>query len=150
MNKLVVLTDLGTFKAFRQERDLVPSTPRLQVLDSYENVEGDDRIGRRLSDQAGNFQKNGAQSFAALTDGETGERHNGWFENEKRSVPKIADKISELLANGEFDSCSFAASNESNRQIVVSLAPAVRRTIEKNLHCNLVNAPNDEVLEQFK
>jgi hypothetical protein len=150
MNKLVVLTDLGTFKAFRLEEDRASSKPRLQAVDAYENVDGDDRIGRRLSDQAGQFQKGGGHGTAAVHDGENGERHNIWLENEKRSVKKIADTMSKLLADGEFESCYFAASDEINRQIVDRLSPDARRKIEKNLHCNLVNAPNDQVLEQFK
>ena len=46
MNKLVVLTELGTFKAFRLEEGRVSSTPRLEPVDSYEKVNGDDQIGR--------------------------------------------------------------------------------------------------------
>ena len=63
MNKLVVLTDLGTFKAYRLEENRASSSPRLQPVDSYETTLGDDRIGRRLSDQAGNFQKSGAMGM---------------------------------------------------------------------------------------
>lgn len=149
MNKLVVLTDLGTFKAFRLEEERAGSTPRLQVVDAFETSDGDHRISRGVTDQAGQFSK-GAKSFAAINDGANGERHNICLENEKRSVKQIAEKMSELLADGEFESCYFAASNEINRQIVDSLSPDARKKIEKNLHCNLVNAPKDQVLEQFK
>ncbi|HVK59763.1 MAG TPA: hypothetical protein VM735_13340 [Candidatus Kapabacteria bacterium] len=41
MNKLVVLTDLGTFKAYRFEADQVSSSPRLQPVDAYDNILGD-------------------------------------------------------------------------------------------------------------
>ena len=150
MNKLVVLTDLGSFKAYRLEDDRSNSRPRLQPVDAYETSLGDHRIGRRLSDQAGNFQKSGAMGMQGVNDGETGERHNICLENDKRSVKQIAEKMSELLSDGEFESCYFAASNEINRQIVESLTPEARKKIEKNLHCNLVNAPKDQVLKQFK
>lgn len=149
MNKLVVLTDLGTFKAYRLEEDRVSSSPRLQPVDGYETPLGDDRIGRRLSDQAGQFQK-GSLSFAAVNDSANGERHNIWLENEKRSVKQIAERMDELLSNGEFDACYFAASNEINGQIVDNLSPQARGKIEKNLHCNLVNAPKEELLQHFK
>jgi hypothetical protein len=149
MNKLVVLTDLGTFKAFRLEEDRVSSTPRLQLVDGYETPLGDDRISQRLTDQAGQFQK-GALSFAAVNDGANGERHNIWLENERRSVKQIADKMNELLSNGDFDSCYFAASNEINRDIVNHLSPQAKAKIEKNLTCNLVNAPKEELLNHFK
>jgi hypothetical protein len=149
MNKLVVLTDLGTFKAFRLEEDRVSSRPRLRPVDAFETPNGDDRIGRRLSDQAGRF-KTGGQLGTATHDGANGERHNINLENHRRSVEQIADKMSELLSDGEFESCYFAASDEINNRIVEHLSPQVRAKIEKNLHCNLVNAPNEELLQHFK
>jgi hypothetical protein len=149
MNKLVVLTDLGTFKAFRLEEDLVSNTPRLKPVEVYETENGDDRIGRRLSDQAGRF-KTGGQPGTATNDGASGERHNIHLENHRRSVENIAYKISELLSDGEFESCYFAASDEINKTILDRLSPQVKGKIEKNLHCNLVNAPNEELLQHFK
>jgi hypothetical protein len=149
MNKLVVLTDLGTFKAYRLQDDRVSSTPRLRPVDAFENSAADDRIGRRLSDDNGQF-RTGGQPGTATNDKADGERHNIWLENNRRSAKQIAERMSELLDNGEFESCYFAASNEINREIIEHLSPEARRKIEKNLHCNLVNAPNDEVLQHFK
>jgi len=131
MNKLVVLADLGTFKAFRLEENRTSSTPRLKVLDTYENDQGDHRISRGLAEQAGRFAT-GGQPSTGTNDGGTGERHNICLENDRRSVKRIAEKMSELLA-GEFESCYFAASNEINREIVEHLSPEARRKIEKNL-----------------
>jgi hypothetical protein len=150
MNRLVVLTDLGTFKAYRLEEDRVSSIPRLQPVDSYETPLGDDRIGRRLSDQSGQFQKGGRPSSAITEGGADGERHNIWLENDRRSVKKIADRMNELLSDGQFESCYFAASNEINREIVNNLSPQAKAKIEKNLTCNLVNAPKEELLNHFK
>ncbi|HTG43186.1 MAG TPA: host attachment protein [Verrucomicrobiae bacterium] len=148
MDKLVVLTDLGTFKAFRLEENRTRSTPRLQPVEAYENPDGDDRIGRRLSDQAGQFGM-GALSSASVFGQGNGERHNIWLENERRSVKEIAEKMSELLADGEFESCYFAAGNEINLAIIEHLSPQARAKIEKNVHCNLVNAQKDDVLQHF-
>jgi hypothetical protein len=148
MNKLVVLTDLGTFKAYRWEEDGYSSTPRLQPVDSFENVEGDDRISRRLADQSGQFKK-GAPAMAATHDQDDGERHNIWLENERRCLKMITDRLSDLLGDGEFDSCYFAASNEINNAILEALPPKARRKIEKNVHRNLVNAPRDQILNHF-
>lgn len=149
MNKLVVLTDLGTFKAYRLEEDRASSSPRLQPVDAYETVLGDDRIGRRLSDQAGQF-KTGGPASTATHDKADGERHNIWLENDRRSVKQIAERMSDLLSNGDFESCYFAAANEINREIIDHLSPQAREKIEKNIHCNLVNAPRAEVLQHFK
>ena len=149
MNKLVVLTDTGTFKAFRLEEDAVSSTPRLKPVEAYESVLGDHRISRRLSDQEGQRSK-GSVGFAAINDAASGERHNIWLENKRRSVKEIAGKISELLADGEFESCYLAASKEINHLILDHLSPVARGKIEKNVACDLVNARREVILEHFK
>src|SRR5688500_18435105 len=100
MNKLVVLTDLGTFKAYRLEESRVSTTPRFEPVDVFENPKADDRIGRIVSDENGQFQTSGRYG---TQDGADGERHNIWLENERRSVKEIAQRISELLGNGEFE-----------------------------------------------
>jgi hypothetical protein len=149
MNRLLVLTDLGTFKAYKVEKDRGSSSPRLQQVDSFENVEADDRIGRRLSDQAGQFSK-GAGRIGSINDNENGERHNIWLENERRSVKQIAERMSELLGGADFETCYFAASNEINRQILDHLTPQARAKIQKNVPCNLVNAPREQILDHFQ
>jgi hypothetical protein len=148
MNRLVVLTDLGTFKAYRLEDNPVATKPHLEPVDEYESIYGDDRISRRLSDQAGNFGR-GNPVVGGSNDGETGERHNIWLENERRSVKQIAQRMTELLKRDEFESCYFAASNEINNAIIDALPAETRSKIEKNVHSNLVNAKRDEVLQHF-
>lgn len=124
------------------------SSPRLEQVDAFESVYGDDRISRRLSDQAGQFGK-GSTGSAAINDGANGERHNINLENRRRSIKEVADRISELLKSGEYESCYLAASNEINNQIMENLSPEARGKIEKNVHRNLVNAAREEVLHHF-
>lgn len=83
--KIILTTDLGTFKAFEVIERLQASSPSLEHLDSFETVYADDRISRRLADQAGQFGK-GSMSFAAINDRANGERHNIHLEDERRSV----------------------------------------------------------------
>ena len=148
MSKLVVLTDLGTFKAFRWEQDRLSSSPRLEPVDAFESIYGDDRISRGVSDQAGNFSKN-SMTYARVNDGATGERHNMWLEKDRRSMKQIAERMSSLLTDGQYESCYFAASNEINNSILEQLPPKARAKIEKNVHANLVNAKRDDVLRHF-
>ena len=145
MNKLVVLTDLGTFKAYRLEESRAHSTPRMQTV-AFENPKADDRIGRMLSDDNGQFKTGGQPARLATQDGADAQYLAG-----ERTAEREADRrISELLRNGEFESCYLAASNEINREIVEHLTPEARSKIEKNIHRNLVNAPKEQVLEHFK
>jgi hypothetical protein len=148
MNTLVVLTDLGNFKAFSMEQDRVSSTPRLQPVQTMEMEEGDDRVGRKVSDQAGQFHKSGPV-YGSSYGQASGERHNICLENERRSVKEIAQKISELLSDGKFDSCYFAAPSDINKTILDHLEPQARAKIEKNVQCDLVNARKDEILNHF-
>ena len=148
MNKLVVLTDLGTFKAYRLEQTRA-RTPRLEAVDAFENPKADDRIGRMLSDENGQF-KTGGPLGLATSDGADGERHNIWLENDRRSVKQIATKISQLLGNGDYEYCYLAASNKINREIVEHLTPEAKKKIEKNIRCNLVNTPKEQLMQHFQ
>jgi hypothetical protein len=148
MNKLVVLTDLGTFKAFALEENRLNSSPRLQPVDSTRMEEGDDRLSRRVTDQAGQFSK-GATIFASINDQSNGERHNIWLEDQRRSVRQIAERMSALLNDGRFESCYFAAASEINNSIIDQLPAEARAKIHKNVRCNLVNASRDEILHKF-
>ena len=51
--KLVVITDTGTFKAFRLDQDPISSTPRLSPVENYKSPLGDDRVTRFVTDSAG-------------------------------------------------------------------------------------------------
>jgi hypothetical protein len=146
MNTLVVLADSGTFKAFALENS--DTSPRLQPLETRRIQEGDDRIGGQMTDDAGQFRKSKGR-FAVNGDRSDGEQHNIWLENERRSVKQIAATISELLNKGEFESCYLAAPSEINNSILEHLSPQARTKIEKNLHCDLVNAQRNEILDRF-
>src|SRR4051812_29062540 len=138
MNTLVVLTDLGTFKAFALEQDGLSSTPRLKPVETKKIIEGDDRIGGQVTDEGGQFRKSKGR-FAVNGDRADGEQHNIWLENHRRSEKEIAEAISDLLQDGRFESCYFAAAREINNRILEHLTPQARAKIEKNLHCDLVN-----------
>lgn len=148
MSKLVVLTDLGTFKAFRLNEDRMNSSPRLEPVDTFENECGDDRLSRRVSDQAGQFRRAAPADVAAHIQG-NGERHNIWLEEERRGLKEIARHISDLLNDGEFESCYLAAGEEINNAIIDHLSPQARAKIEKNVHRNLVNAKRESILQHF-
>lgn len=148
MSKLVILTDLGTFKAFRLEDDGMSSSPRLQEVDGFKSECGDDRISKRVSDQVGQHKK-GALSFVENNDGANGEPHNLFLEEERRSVRLIAERMEQLMNSGGVDGCYFAAASEINNTIIDHLKPQTKAKIEKNVRRNLVNAQRDEILKQF-
>lgn len=142
MSKLIITADLGTFKAYLMEKDPLSSSPRLELVDAYETPLGDDRIGRRLSDSAGQTNRGAVGNVG----GETGERHNIHLENERRSVKMIAGRIALLLKNNEYDGALFAASNEINPAVMKELTPEVRKKISRVIGVNLTNAPRETIL----
>jgi hypothetical protein len=148
MNTLVVLADSGSFKAFSLDDNQRNSSPRLEPLDATRMTEGDDRIGKMVTDQAGQYRKS-TGTFAVKGEQSDGEQHNIWLENERRSIKQIAERMSELLGDGQFDSCYLAAPGEFNKRILEQLTPQARAKIEKNVQCDLVNSPRNEILQHF-
>lgn len=146
--KIILTTDLGTFKAFELIERLQAGSPSLEHLDSFETVYADDRISRRLADQAGQFGK-GAMSFAAINDGANGERHNIHLEDERRSLAIVASRMEEIVSHPEVDSCYFAAPSEINGAIFDHLSPTAKAKITRNLKCNLVNATKTDLIDRF-
>jgi hypothetical protein len=146
--KIILTTDLGTFKAFEVIEQLHASSPSLEHLDSFETVFADDRISRRLADQAGQFSK-GAMSFAAINDGANGERHNIQLEDQRRSLAIVASRMEEIVSHPDVDSCCFAAPSEINGAILERLSPAAKAKITRNLKCNLVNATRNDLIDRF-
>jgi hypothetical protein len=145
---LVIVTDLGTFKAFRVDDDGFSSNPRLEPLDAFETVAVNQKLSEQLSDQAGQFKKS-APIYASINDQGNGERHNINLENRRRSAKEIADTIASLLQEGEFERCFFAAPKEMNNQLMALLPPDAKAKIEKNLPLDLVNVDRQELLRHF-
>lgn len=148
MKRLLIVTDLGTFKAYRMEEDRFSTRPKLELVDSYELVNGHDKISQKLSDSAGRFGK-GARNVAGVNDASTADNHGIILEDRRRNMRQIADTISKLLSNGQFDSCYFAAASEINDQILDQMPNEARAKIEKNVPCNLVHADRDELMRHF-
>ena len=147
--RLVIVTDLGAFKAYRVDDDGLSSNPRLDPVDAFETVAINQKLSEQLSDQAGQFRK-GAVIFASINDQGNGERHNIVLENRRRSAKDIAEAISNLLKDNEFDSCYFAAPKEINNQLLSFMTPEARGKIEKNLGLDLVNVAPNQLLKHFQ
>jgi hypothetical protein len=149
MKRLLIVTDLGTFKAFRMEEDRFSTRPKLELVQSFELVDGHDKISKKVSDSAGQFGK-GARNVAGANDASTADNHGLILEDRRRNMREIADHISKLLGNGEFDSCFFAAASEINQKILDQVPRSARDKIEKNIPCNLTHADRDELMRHFE
>jgi Protein required for attachment to host cells len=146
-NTLLVVADLGGFKAFKVENHDLHRTPRLELLDEFNNNQAHGRLGDRVSDLAGRFPRGtGLKARGAMSDGE---RHNIELEARKRLVRQLAERLNHLARDREIEQCYLAASREINHQLVEALEPEVRAKIAKNVPADFTKVERAELLSRF-
>ena len=145
-NTMVVVTDLGGFKAFRLDDNQMHSNPRLELLEEFKNGDAHARLGEKVSDFSGRFPRStgGPNGTGAMSDGE---RHNITLEQRKRYVRRLAEKLSSLLR--ETDRCLLAASREIHRQLLDELEAHARAKIEVHLSADLTKMSKSDLLQHF-
>ena len=101
-NTLVVVTDLGCFKAFKLENSQLNRTPRLHLLEQFNNADAHGHLVDKVSDLSGRFPRGGGMSrlTGARSDGE---RHNIELEQRKRLVRQLAQRLNSLVRNPEVE-----------------------------------------------
>jgi hypothetical protein len=146
-NTLVVVVDLGCLKAFKLENG-VTRTPRLELIEQFDNPQAHDRLVERVTDLSGRFHRGAAKpaNGNVMSDGE---RHNIELEQRKRFVRELARRLNSLARNKEIERCFLAASREINHQLVEELEPQVRAKIEKNLSADLTKLERADILGRF-
>jgi hypothetical protein len=150
MNTLLVVADLGGYKAYKLENHSYHhlQTPRLELLEQFSNPEAHGRLIDKVSDQAGRFPRRtgGARAAGAMADGE---RHNIELETRKRFVRRMAERLNALARDPEINRCLLAASREINHPLVEELEPQVRAKIFKNVPADLTKLDQAEILRHF-
>jgi hypothetical protein len=154
-NTLLVVADLGGFKAFRlhneEERVLgnggLKRPPRLEFVEEFQNADAHERLVDKVSDLSGRFPRGtGLKAGGAMSDGE---RHNIALESRKRLVRQLAQRLNALARSPEIESCFLAASREINHQLVQELDPQVRVKVEKNVPADLTKVERASILSYF-
>ena len=140
---IIVATDLGAFKAYRLDHT-EQNTPRLELIEEMELVDGHGRLGDKVTDQAGRYSvplQNMAMSY--------GERQKIGLELRRRLIKQIGQQLAKLARRRDVDAIYFAAASEVNDMILEEAGPEVRAKIEKNVGCNLTNVDKGELLRHF-
>jgi len=147
-NTLLVVADLGGFKAFKLENNNhINRTPRLEFIEQFDNPEAHGRLVEKVSDLSGRFPRgNGLKGAGAMSDGE---RHNIELEARKRFIRKLAQRLNVLARNQEIDQCFLAASREINHPLLEELEPQVRAKIAKNVTADLTKLERTDILSHF-
>jgi hypothetical protein len=145
-NTLLLVADLGGYKAFKIENDHLARSPRLELIEHFDNPAAHGRLGDRVSDLGGRFPRGTGKAAGAMSDGE---RHNIELEARKRFVRQLAQRLNALARPQEIERCFLAASREINNQLVEELDPQVRLKIEKNIPADLTKIEQAQLLRHF-
>ena len=147
-NTLIVVTDLGCFKAFRLENHHLHPTRHLTLVEEFNNADAHGKLVDKVTDLSGRFPRSSGMAGArgAMSDGE---RHNIELESRKRLVRQLAERFNVLARGPEVECCLLAASREINHQLLEELEPAVRAKIEKNVPADLTKLERAEILRHF-
>ena len=147
-NTLVLVADLGCFRAFRLENHQPNKSPRLELVEEFTNGGAHGKLVDKVTDLAGRFpRRTSAPSTTwAMSDGE---RHNIELESRKRLVRQLAQRLNVLVRAKDIERCLLAASREINHQLLEELEPQVRAKIEKNVTADLTKLERAEILRHF-
>jgi Protein required for attachment to host cells len=146
-NTLLVVAELGGFKAFKLENHDLTGAPRLEFLEQFDNPAAHGRLVERVSDLSGRFPRGtGMKAAGAMADGE---RHNIELETRKRLVRDLAQRVSALACRPDIERCFLAASREINHQLIEELDPQARAKIEKNVPADLTKLERVDILRHF-
>jgi hypothetical protein len=147
-NTLVVVAELGGFKAYRVENNNhLAREPRLEILEQYENAEAHGHLVDKVSDLSGRFPRGtGTKAGGAMADGE---RHNIELEARRRLVRQLAQRLNTMARSQQIERCFLAASKEINHQLLEELDPQLRAKIEKNIPADLTKLERAEILRRF-
>jgi len=143
-NNIVVVTDLGSLKAYKLAEAQPGVSPRLELLDELQLDSAHQKLTDKVSDHGGQFGKGGLGSGAAV-----GERHNIELEHRKRLVKQLTEKIATLLRADGVDGCYFAASKEINHVITEALEPQLRAKFVRNIAADLTKLGKVELLARL-
>ena len=142
--QLLIVTDLGSFKAYAVEDSQMNTTPRLELIEQFTPEEPHRRMTDKLSDLAGRYRAPGTKGGSLF-----GERHNIELEERKRLVRRLSGRLNALMGDGDVDGCYFAASKGIDHQILGALSPAAQAKIKKNLSADLIKASKAKLLDCF-
>ena len=142
-NKLVVVADLGSIKAYRLEANKPQSTPRLELIEEINLTATQTSLP--MMELSGGYRS----PMMAKSTASSGERHNIELERKRRLIKQVAQFITALLRRDSSESCYFAASKEISHQVLAELPPESRLKIEKIIACDLIKAEKVDLLRRF-
>jgi hypothetical protein len=150
MKTLVVVADLGRFKAFELVRKRTGRPPALEVIESKRHEQIHSKLSEQLTDFAGRFPQVHGPHDVGDTGMSMGEQHNLELEQRRRAIQTIAAELDRLLASNEFGACWLAAPQPFHQTLIDVLRPETRAKILIALHRDLTKLDATEIVEAFE
>ncbi len=144
MKPLVIVSDLGHFKAYAFERT-DRGTPRLEVIEEFESPESHTRVSEKLTDRAGRFGMGGERNSLKGY----GDPHNLEQEEQRKVLKKIASRIEKVIEKNQPERWYLSAPKRIQKQIVDLLSEKTRQKLRKALAADLTKFEKTEILERF-
>jgi hypothetical protein len=147
-NTMIVVTNLGSFKAYRFDGDDPSSSPSLRQLETPDSPNEHNKRGNTLTVMEGkSSSKPGNESMTAIAS--DGEQHNMELEKRRRAIKQIGQNV-KSLTNGESDlKLLIAAPKEILNQVMDTLEPGIKNRVQKALPLDLTHAKKAELLHHF-
>lgn len=145
MDKVIIVADLGHFKAFKVSKKMMESS-RIEMIQHYDILETHGKLSEKLSDSAGTFGLGGGKKGIRGY----GECHNMETENCKRVIKKLAENINELIKKEDCKQWHLAAGKKINGKIIENLERSVKARLSKNISSDLTKAKKADILARFE
>ena len=142
--QLLIVTDLGSFKAYAVDNSRLHSTARLELIEHFNPEQPHRKMEDKPSDLAGRYRAAGGKGSTPF-----GERHNIKLEERKRLIRQLAKRLNVLMGDGDVDCCYLAASKGIDQQILGALSPVAHAKIKRNLPADLIKTSKAKLLGYF-
>src|SRR5258708_38674575 len=116
-NKLLVVTELGSLKAYKLATINQHSTPRLELVEEFSLVDAHGKMMDDMADLAGRSHAPAMGKWATPS----GERHNIELERKRRLVKQLAHALADMLRRDGADGCYLAGGKEINHPSLAEL-----------------------------
>jgi hypothetical protein len=145
---MIVVADLGSFKAYKMDGDHAGSTPRLEPVEAWQSEEAHNKRSNTLTVMEGRSAKAGSDPRTSATASD-GEQHNMQLEKRRRSVKQMAATMHDLLRRERTARCFLAAPKEMLHQLMDALDSDVRARIDRALPLDLTKTDKSSLLDHF-
>ncbi|MBI5740830.1 MAG: host attachment protein [Nitrospirae bacterium] len=146
MSTIIIAVDLGHFRAYKVRRDPL-GRPDIELIESFDTLEGHGKLSEKLSDVAGRFVGGGGEGEVAKG---YGEPHHLESEIARKIGKMIAMDINALIKHDDCEKWHLAAGKKLINEIIDKLEPEVKARMDKNIPADLTNLPKAEVVSRFE